>query len=189
MDDEAVYLDANESAAELLGVPREDIIGRTLNDFAVEAVSDEVWTSFKAAGEGRGELRFRRPDGEIREAEFDAVASISPGLHISVLRDVTERHHLDKQRARINLTPSDGCRPGTSRRRRPTTSAPRSSTTATSPRPRSTPSTSRSAGPRSGPVPRWSRSPGPWRALGTTSRDAAGAGHRRAMGRRVVGAR
>ena len=29
------------------------------------------------------------------------MASISPGLHISVLRDVTDRHHLDKQRARI----------------------------------------------------------------------------------------
>jgi len=101
MDDDAVYVDANESAAEMLGVPREDIIGRTLNDFAAVPLSDEVWTSFKAAGEGRGELRFRRPNGEIREAEFDAVASISPGLHMSVLRDVTDRHDLDKQRARI----------------------------------------------------------------------------------------
>jgi PAS domain S-box-containing protein len=101
MDDDAAYVDANASAAELFGVAREAIIGRTLNDFAVEALPDEVWTSFKAAGEGRGQLRLRRPNGEIREAEFDAVASISPGLHISVLRDVTDRHRLDKQRARI----------------------------------------------------------------------------------------
>ena len=101
MDDDARYLDANEAAAEMLGVPREDIIGRSLNDFAVDALGDEVWVAFKAAGETRGELRLRRPSGEIRDAEFDAVASISPGLHLSVLRDVTERHHLEKQRARI----------------------------------------------------------------------------------------
>ena len=101
MDDETRCVDANESAAEMLGVPRDDIIGRRLNDFAAEPLPDEVWTTFKAAGEGRGEVRFRRPSGEIRDAEFDAVASISPGLHISVLRDVTDRHHLDKQRARI----------------------------------------------------------------------------------------
>ncbi len=101
MDDEARYVDANESAAEMFGVPRDDIIGRSLNDFAAVPLPDEAWTSFKAAGEGRGELRFRRPTGEIREAEFDAVASISPGVHMSVLRDVTDRHDLDKQRARI----------------------------------------------------------------------------------------
>ena len=101
MDDEARYVDANQSAAEMFGVPREDIIGRSLNDFTVDPLPYEVWTSFKEEGERRGELRFRRPNGEIREAEFDAVASISPGLHISVIRDVTERHHLDVQRARI----------------------------------------------------------------------------------------
>ncbi len=101
MDDDALYIDANEAAAEMLGVPREDIIGRSLNDFAVESLADEHWVAFKSAGELRGELRFRRPNGEIRDAEFDAVASISPGIHLSVLRDVTERHHLEKQRARI----------------------------------------------------------------------------------------
>ena len=113
MDDDARYVDANDSAATMLGVSRQDIIGRTLNDFAVESLSDDVWTAFKAAGETRGELRLRRPNGDIREAEFDAVASISPGLHLSVLRDVTDRRRIDKQRARIldalrRLSPGDG---------------------------------------------------------------------------------
>lgn len=112
MDDDARYIDANESAAALLGVSREEIIGRSLNDFAVEALPDSAWAAFKSAGELRGELRFRRPSGEIREAEFNAVASISPGLHLSVLRDVTDRRYLDKQRARIldalrRLSPGD----------------------------------------------------------------------------------
>ena len=101
MDDEAVYLDANDSAATMLGVPREAIIGRSLNDFVEEALPNLAWTAFKAAGELSGELRFRRPNGEIREAEFNAVASISPGIHLSVLRDVTDRRRLDKQRGRI----------------------------------------------------------------------------------------
>jgi PAS domain S-box-containing protein len=101
MDDNARYLDANDAAAALLGVSREDIIGRSLNDFVVEPLPDEAWTAFKAGGEMRGELGFRRPNGEIREAEFNAVASISPGLHLTVLRDMTDRRRLDKQRARI----------------------------------------------------------------------------------------
>jgi PAS domain S-box-containing protein len=113
MDDSATYIDANESAAELLGVSREEIIGRSLNDFAVDAFADAAWTAFKAAGEMSGELRLRRPNGEIREAEFNAVAAISPGLHLSVLRDVTDRRNLDKQRARIlaalrRLSPGEG---------------------------------------------------------------------------------
>ena len=37
MDDDGRYVDANESAAEMLGVPRDDIIGRSLNDFAAVA--------------------------------------------------------------------------------------------------------------------------------------------------------
>ena len=101
MDDDARYLDANDSAAALLGVSREDIVGRSLNDFTVESLPDTAWTAFKAAGELRGELHFRRPNGEIREAEFNAVASISPGLHLSVLRDMTDQRRLDKQRTRI----------------------------------------------------------------------------------------
>lgn len=112
MDDDARYIDANEAAAELLGRSRDEIVGRSLNDFSVETHPDSLWTAFKAAGETHGELRFRRPSGEIREAEFNAVASISPGLHLSVLRDVTDRRRLDKQRTRIldalrRLSPGD----------------------------------------------------------------------------------
>ncbi len=115
-DDSGRCVDANESAAALLALPSESIIGRNLNEFLVDALGspdvDAAWNAFRSAGEMRGEIRFRRPNGEIRETEMSAVADISPGLNLVIARDVTERRYLDEQRARIldalrRLSPGD----------------------------------------------------------------------------------
>ena len=115
-DDSGRCVDANESAAALLALPSESIIGRNLNEFMVDALGspdvDAAWNAFRSAGEMRGEIRFRRPNGEIRETEMSAVADISPGLNLVIARDVTERRYLDEQRARIldalrRLSPGD----------------------------------------------------------------------------------
>jgi PAS domain S-box-containing protein len=105
-DESGQYVDANVAAATLLGIPRDDIIGRNLNDFVVDTLGSTdasiAWSAFLAAGEMRGMTRFRRPSGEIRDAEFEALADLSPGIHLSVLRDVTER--LRSERAVIQRT-------------------------------------------------------------------------------------
>ena len=107
-NDSGCYVDANAAAATLLGISRAAIIGRRLNDFLADAgtASDQEasWQSFLAAGEVHGEVRLRRPDGEIREAEFNAIANTSPGLHFGEFRDVTERRRQERsgeQRSRI----------------------------------------------------------------------------------------
>lgn len=94
-DDTGRYVDANPAACVLLGVPRELAIGRSLMDFVVpsDGMPDaaSAWAMFLAAGEMRGQVRIRRPDGTIRDADFLATANVTPGHHLSVLRDDTDR--------------------------------------------------------------------------------------------------
>lgn len=94
-DDTGQYVDANPAACELLGVTREAAIGRSLDDFVVPGagIADPraAWTAFLDVGEMRGQVRIRRPDGSVRDAEFRATANVTPGRHLSVLRDATER--------------------------------------------------------------------------------------------------
>jgi PAS domain S-box-containing protein len=52
---------------------------------------DAAFAMFLAAGEMRGQVRIRRPDGSIRNADFLATANFTPGRHLSVLRDDTQR--------------------------------------------------------------------------------------------------
>ncbi len=118
-DDSGHWVDANQAASQLLGVSSDEIIGRSLADFVVDALDgmdvDAAWTALRALGEMRGEVRLRRPSGEILEVEYTAVADISPGLHLGVLRDITERRRHERsaaQRERImdalrRLAPGD----------------------------------------------------------------------------------
>jgi two-component system cell cycle sensor histidine kinase/response regulator CckA len=89
-----VYVDANPAACELLGVSREEIVGRRVEDFSDGAPDDVVagWDAFLSAGRQEGEFTLARPDGGVRETEFRATANIKPGLHLSIHRDVTARH-------------------------------------------------------------------------------------------------
>ncbi len=118
-DDAGRYVEANRSAAELLGLPRSALIGRSLSDFVADGTAmadrDATWATFLETGEMRGEVRLRRSDGSVREAEFAAVAHVSPGLHLSILRDITERRRyaqMAERRGRIlealrRLSPSE----------------------------------------------------------------------------------
>lgn len=91
-DDEGTYVDANPAACDLFGLPREELVGRSIADFAAGGFDfDAAWAAFLAAGEQRGEFPLKRPDGEVRIVDFAAAANIREGEHLSVLRDVTER--------------------------------------------------------------------------------------------------
>lgn len=94
-DDDGCYVDVNPAACLLLGEPRDRIIGRSLAEFVVGGadVADAggAWSAFLATGEMSGQVRIRRPDGSVRDAGFRATANFTPGRHLSVLRDETER--------------------------------------------------------------------------------------------------
>lgn len=91
-DDTGRFVEANPAACELFGVPCEQLLGRSIDEFAQAGYPfEESWKEFRALGAARGEFRLRRADGSLRETEFSATADVRPGRHLSALRDVTER--------------------------------------------------------------------------------------------------
>lgn len=97
-DDDGEYLDANPAACELFGLSREALVGRSIEEFTAEdyAYSAE-WETFHEDGTTRGVVPLRRPDGEVRLAEYSATRDIRSGEHLSILRDVTERVEREEQ--------------------------------------------------------------------------------------------
>ncbi len=91
-DDEGRYIEANQSACELFGLDKEQLLGRSIEEFAPEDYDFEAaWRQFDEASLDRGTFRIVRDDGAERVVEYAATANIVSGEHLSVLRDVTDR--------------------------------------------------------------------------------------------------
>lgn len=105
-DDNRIYVDANAAASELIGVPREAIIGSRIEEFfevETEGTVPDAWSNFQRSGAQAGVCRIHRPDGTLRYAGFRAKANFWPGLHVSVLRDITEQRAAEQALALRNL--------------------------------------------------------------------------------------
>ena len=91
-DDEGSYVEANPAASALFGMRREEILGKNVGDFCPPGFDfAAAWSEFLRVGESRGEFLLKFPGGRARTVEYVAKASIAPGRHLSILRDVTER--------------------------------------------------------------------------------------------------
>jgi formate hydrogenlyase transcriptional activator len=89
-DDDRKYRDASSGAGKLLGLSREEIIGRSLDEFADPGFQPEIsalWRAFLERGEQEGTLRLLGPDGNPREVEYTAKGNVLPVRHLLVLRD------------------------------------------------------------------------------------------------------
>lgn len=91
-NDAGEYIAANQRAAEVFGLSRDELIGRKIVDFAPEEYDVAAeWEAFHNSGWDFGEFPLVRPDGTERTVEFAASANIVPGEHLSVMRDITDR--------------------------------------------------------------------------------------------------
>lgn len=103
-DDEGRYVDANEAALALLGVSRGELLTMAVSDVMEEdapARAAERWQAFLRDGRAEGEIILRRSNGERRIVEYRATSRIRPGLHLSVLRDVTVQRAAERHRSRL----------------------------------------------------------------------------------------
>ncbi len=99
-DDDGTYLDVNQAACDLYGLDEAALVDRNAADFAPPGYDvAAAWDAFIETGTLRGEFPLVRPDGETRVTDFVATANIAPGLHLSALRDITERKADEEQLA------------------------------------------------------------------------------------------
>jgi PAS domain-containing protein len=89
VDDDRRYVDVNQAAAEALGLPRKEPIGRRVDEFFLEArgvPTPTAWASFVADGEQAGVCELLAPSR--RRFAYRAKANFAPGFHLSILREI-----------------------------------------------------------------------------------------------------
>ena len=103
LDDSGHYVEANPAACELIGLPRAEILGRHVQEFAGPLDASARFARFREAGRTSGIGMIHRPDGQVREVEYASTANVLPGLHLSILRDVTARRRAERElKRRVN---------------------------------------------------------------------------------------
>ncbi len=112
-DDERRYVDANPPACELLGLTREEILEKRIEDLSPPELKDQVpaiYQAFIEAGSQAGPFTMIRSDGTEIPCSFSASANVVPGIHLSILipaeladpeLDVTEEEAEPEETARL----------------------------------------------------------------------------------------
>jgi PAS domain S-box-containing protein len=97
IDDESRFVDVNPAACRLLGRPREALVGARTADVVPPGVDREQrMGELRSAGNMTGEGPILLPDGTVRRVEFGAVANVSPGVHLSIFRDIEDRKRAEE---------------------------------------------------------------------------------------------
>jgi len=100
-DDDGCYVDANPAACSLLGYTREELLQKKVDDIVAQGdghpESFGLWRRFLDERRHTGRIVLRHKQGHAIVAEYAAVSSIQPGVHLSVLSDVSD--HVKTQAA------------------------------------------------------------------------------------------
>ena len=97
-DDQRRWVTGNTAACDLLGIPREEIPWRTMDDFTPQSERkrlEEQWRAFLASGAAEGWYQLYVPDRGPIPVEFSATANVLPARHLSVFipsDDVSTEH-------------------------------------------------------------------------------------------------
>jgi len=105
-DDDGHYREASSGATKLLGLKRDEILGRKLDDFAepsVKPLISDRWRTFLEEGAQDGTVQLIGPDGAPREVEYSAKGNILPVRHLMVLQDKANDSEAYKDRVPIEV--------------------------------------------------------------------------------------
>jgi PAS domain S-box-containing protein len=97
---EGRVIDANEQLATMLGLPREELIGRPVMDFVAPESREKVLDQIRKGREETYEHLARRADGSIFPVEVCArtIPSADHPQRVTALRDLTERKRVEEER-------------------------------------------------------------------------------------------
>jgi PAS domain S-box-containing protein len=91
LDEQGRYVEANGLASSILGLPHDQLVRRARGDLAVPGLTpDDFWIELLRVGQVERTLTIVRPDGVPRSIECRARADFAPGLHLLLIRDLTE---------------------------------------------------------------------------------------------------
>jgi len=86
-DDQRRWVTGNAAGCELLGISREEVPWRTMDDFTPPSERErlqERWEAFLASGAAEGWFELYLPDRGSIVVEFSATANVLPERHLSV---------------------------------------------------------------------------------------------------------
>lgn len=86
-DDQRRWVTGNAAACDLLGISREEIPWRTMDDFTPPSERQKLeaqWKAFLASGGAEGWYQLYVPDRGPVPVEFSATANVLPARHLSV---------------------------------------------------------------------------------------------------------
>ena len=83
-DGSGVCIDVNPASASIFGLPPEQLTGKKIREF-IRSGGDPERPFLQ------GEYTLVRPDGSTIEAECYAIPDVQPGMHLSVIRDISHR--------------------------------------------------------------------------------------------------
>lgn len=94
-NDAGSIVEANQSASDLLGFPREHLLQMTLSELFATSVHglDQGSRVYRQTGREVGEMIFHRPDGQRRGLEY-SVFRIVDGLYAVTFRDITGQNQM-----------------------------------------------------------------------------------------------
>jgi PAS domain S-box-containing protein len=93
LDRERRQIDANEAACRLFGLGRDQLVGRRLDEFIVDADREPLITQWQALLSGSGDrprCGLLRPDDSCVTIEIMAIDERSPGSHVCLVREATD---------------------------------------------------------------------------------------------------
>jgi PAS domain S-box-containing protein len=92
IDDARRYVYVNEPAAQLLGVPVDELVGRSIGDFTPPELApalERIWADFERDGAIQGPYEVVRGDGSRLLVEYRGTRNLGPGRHVIAARAIT----------------------------------------------------------------------------------------------------
>jgi two-component system sensor kinase FixL len=100
VDDDAHCLDVNQAACQMLGCCREQLLGKRTWEFGFKKFKPEPLGkpdgNVSQNPDCADQCSFMRPDGQLWACDCSTYR-VSPHFHLCILRDVTERHRLERE--------------------------------------------------------------------------------------------